>query len=215
MNNGGLIMNEYDGVITKPEMEDLFIEHGLHKYIDKYLGKNGKWIYRYKQKITDLKGRYRTRNGGRTNIGLEERENERGYSSSRSRGDQIYGSRNAKNGWSFSAPVKGLSDRGNSRSYSEQGVNRGIAAGRARVRKKNAKRGMSAASRLLERQTAKTKRKNKFQYVITNNHGKEVSVAGLDLENLYSAHGRSRTGQRGSRLNEGIAAGRKRAKKKK
>lgn len=40
-------MDTYDGIINKPEMKDLFVEHGLHKYIDKYLGKNGKWIYKY------------------------------------------------------------------------------------------------------------------------------------------------------------------------
>lgn len=126
---------------STPDFYRDYIEHGwlkdqaakVHKYISRWRGKNGKWYYRYKQEITDLKGRYRTRNGGRTNIDLDERENERGYSSSRSRGDQIYGSRNAKNGWSFTTPVKGLSDRGNSRSYSEQGVNRGISAGRKRT----------------------------------------------------------------------------------
>lgn len=46
----------YDGVITKPPLEEV-IEHGwlqkAHKYIDKYL-KNGKWIYRYKSKAQEL-----------------------------------------------------------------------------------------------------------------------------------------------------------------
>lgn len=123
------------------------LEHGwakdaaakAHKYIDRWRGKNGKWYYKYKQTLTNLKGRYRTRNGGRTNIDLEERENDRGYSSSRSRGDQIYGSRNAKLGLSFTAPVKGSSDRGNSRRYSKQGVNRAISAGRKRAAKKGYK----------------------------------------------------------------------------
>ena len=95
--------------------------------------------YKYKQPLTNLKGRYRTRNGGRTNIDLEERENDRGYSSSRSRGDQIYGSRNAKLGLSFTAPVKGSSDHGNSRRYSKQGVDRAILAGRKRAAKKGYK----------------------------------------------------------------------------
>lgn len=123
------------------------LEHGwvkdaaakAHKYIDRWRGKNGKWYYKYKQTLTNLKGRYRTRNGGRTNIDLEERENDRGYSSSRSRGDQIYGSRNAKLGLSFMAPVKGSSDHGNSRSYSKQGVDRAILAGRKRATKKGYK----------------------------------------------------------------------------
>ena len=52
MNNGGLIMNEYDGVITKPDLEEEFIAHfgtsrSVHKHIDKVMGKNGKRIYKY------------------------------------------------------------------------------------------------------------------------------------------------------------------------
>lgn len=39
--------NEYDYVITKPELEEVLYHAGFHKYIDKYLGKNGKWIYKY------------------------------------------------------------------------------------------------------------------------------------------------------------------------
>ena len=50
----------YDGVITKPPLEEV-IEHGwlqkAHKYIDKYL-KNGKWIYRYKSKLLEAKTKY-------------------------------------------------------------------------------------------------------------------------------------------------------------
>ena len=47
-------MDKYDGIINKPEMEDLFIEHGLHKYIDKWKSASGKWVYKYikKPKIT-------------------------------------------------------------------------------------------------------------------------------------------------------------------
>lgn len=40
-------MDNYDGIITKPEMEEVLYHAGFHKYIDKYLGKNGKWIYKY------------------------------------------------------------------------------------------------------------------------------------------------------------------------
>jgi hypothetical protein len=48
-------MNEiYDGVITKPELnEDMLAHYGIakktHKYIKKYIGKNGKWVYVYKR----------------------------------------------------------------------------------------------------------------------------------------------------------------------
>lgn len=38
---------EYDGIINKPEIEEVLYHAGFHKYIDKYLGKNGKWIYKY------------------------------------------------------------------------------------------------------------------------------------------------------------------------
>lgn len=45
----------YDGVNTKPPIEELYsdyLEHGwlkdkAHKYIDRWKGKNGKWYYRY------------------------------------------------------------------------------------------------------------------------------------------------------------------------
>ena len=40
-------MDKYDYVINKPEMEEVLYHAGFHKYIDKYLGKNGKWIYKY------------------------------------------------------------------------------------------------------------------------------------------------------------------------
>ena len=39
--------DDYDGIINKPEMEEVLYHAGLHKYIDKYLGKNGKWVYVY------------------------------------------------------------------------------------------------------------------------------------------------------------------------
>ena len=38
---------EYDGIVNKPEIEEVLYHAGFHKYIDKYLGKNGKWIYKY------------------------------------------------------------------------------------------------------------------------------------------------------------------------
>lgn len=47
MSNGGCLMDKYDYVIAKPEMEEVLYHAGFHKYIDKYLGKNGKWIYKY------------------------------------------------------------------------------------------------------------------------------------------------------------------------
>ena len=40
-------MDKYDYVINKPQMEEVLYHAGFHKYIDKYLGKNGKWIYKY------------------------------------------------------------------------------------------------------------------------------------------------------------------------
>lgn len=46
-------MDKYDYVITKPEMEEVLYHSGVHKYIDKYLGKNGKWIYKYKSKAQE------------------------------------------------------------------------------------------------------------------------------------------------------------------
>ena len=64
----------YDYVVTKPPMEEI-IEHGwakdastkVHKYIDRWRGKAGKWYYKYKSSDTGkavqrttgyLKGKY-------------------------------------------------------------------------------------------------------------------------------------------------------------
>lgn len=52
----------YDGIINKPPLEDVYLEHGwlkdqaakVHKYIERHRGKNGKWIYRYKSKAQEL-----------------------------------------------------------------------------------------------------------------------------------------------------------------
>ena len=39
----------YDYVITKPELEEALYHAGFHKYIDRYKGKNGKWVYVYRK----------------------------------------------------------------------------------------------------------------------------------------------------------------------
>ena len=47
----------YDGIINKPPLEEVYLEHGwlkdqaakVHKYIERHRGKNGKWIYKYKR----------------------------------------------------------------------------------------------------------------------------------------------------------------------
>mgnify|MGYP007038181275 CR=1 FL=1 len=51
----------YDYVINKPELnEDLMLEHGFveraHKYIKKYMGKSGKWVYVYNKASGAAKG---------------------------------------------------------------------------------------------------------------------------------------------------------------
>lgn len=200
-------MEMYDYVVTKPELNDDTLAHflgGAHKYLKKYMGKNGKWVYVYKQKITDLKGRYRTRNGGRTYIDLDERENERGYSSSRARGDQIYGSRNAKNGWTSLSEVKGLSDHGNSQSYSKQGINRGIAAGRKRAAKQ-----ISAAKKGAIPVTKRSVKR--FRNTNTSPFPKDWN----DLRFKGYSNSMTNAGEKGLKVKSGIEAGRKRAAKKK
>lgn len=133
----------YDYVTTKPELNEetlsefgIAIQHGYlkdsaakaHKYLKRWKNAAGKWVYQYKKS-----------DGRSTYLRLDERENDKGYPSSRSQADIKYGSRNASNGWSYFAPVKGLSDHGDSRSYSKDGINRGISAGRKRAAKKGAK----------------------------------------------------------------------------
>lgn len=44
-------MDKYDGIINKPDIEEVLYHAGFHKYIDKYMGKNGKWIYKYAKSI--------------------------------------------------------------------------------------------------------------------------------------------------------------------
>lgn len=43
--------DDYDYVITKPGMEEVLYHAGFHKYVDKVMGKNGKWIYKYTKRI--------------------------------------------------------------------------------------------------------------------------------------------------------------------
>lgn len=53
----------YDYVTTKPELEEVLYHAGFHKYIDRYMGKNGKWVYVYnkaKKNIADAA--YKTKN---------------------------------------------------------------------------------------------------------------------------------------------------------
>lgn len=53
----------YDYVTTKPELEEALYHAGFHKYIDRYMGKNGKWVYVYnkaKKNIADAA--YKTKN---------------------------------------------------------------------------------------------------------------------------------------------------------
>ena len=50
----------YDGVNTKPPIEELYLEHGLadraHKYIEKYKNAKGKWVYKYYRAKSKLQG---------------------------------------------------------------------------------------------------------------------------------------------------------------
>ena len=53
----------YDYVTSKPELEEALYHAGFHKYIDRYMGKNGKWVYVYnkaKKNIADAA--YKTKN---------------------------------------------------------------------------------------------------------------------------------------------------------
>lgn len=40
----------YDYVTTKPELEEALYHASFHKYINRYMGKNGKWVYEYAKK---------------------------------------------------------------------------------------------------------------------------------------------------------------------
>lgn len=56
----------YDYVKTKPELNDETLAHflgGAHKYLKKYMGKNGKWVYVYNKVKKGLNdAAYKTRN---------------------------------------------------------------------------------------------------------------------------------------------------------
>lgn len=57
-------MEVYDYVVTKPELNDDTLAHflgGAHKYLNKYMGKNGKWVYVYnrgKSKVQEAITKY-------------------------------------------------------------------------------------------------------------------------------------------------------------
>ena len=59
-------MEQYDYIITKPELNDETLAHflgGAHKYLKKYMGKNGKWVYVYNKAKKNLAdAAYKTKN---------------------------------------------------------------------------------------------------------------------------------------------------------
>lgn len=210
MNNGGLLMDKYDYVIVKPEMEEVLYHAGFHKYIDKYLGKNGKWIYKYAGQAknaatgainkakTMLPGFQKQATGAVTTA-------KKKASSLASTGTKTARSvkKQAQSKINKMLPI--LSKKYNTAKKS--------ASGTANKLKKQAKGAYYSGKSKVSSTVTKARRyKNKYQHVITDNNGRTLSIASLDNEN-FGMNPSSRKGQRGSRTVQGISAGRKRAKK--
>lgn len=201
-------MDKYDYVITKPEMEEVLYHAGFHKYIDKYLGKNGKWIYKYagqvKNKIKDIYYREKSKAGARDVKAVRK--------ALRIKDPTIItdGAKRKRypmfTKYSINKAYYGNSGKSDSRS-SQRGsrVNEGIAAGRKRVAKtkQNAKK----------IKTQDPTKKSVAKYYSKNNG--PFPSDWNDLRFKGYSNSMTNAGERGSRVNQGIAAGRKRTKNKK
>ena len=114
------------GYQATPDYYRDIIQHGIldkaHKYIKKYMGKNGKWVYVYKNKLSDLNVRAK-----RWRAGYDKESISEDIKSSSKMYQKPY-----KNGRAYLAYLSGKAT-----SYSGQKgskLNSGIAAGRRRTK---------------------------------------------------------------------------------
>lgn len=49
----------YDGIITKPPLDELYHEKA-HKYVERHKGPKGNWIYTYHTKTADTRNKVKT-----------------------------------------------------------------------------------------------------------------------------------------------------------
>ena len=209
------------GYTPTPDYYNEYIQHGylkdaaakVHKYIDRWRGKNGKWYYRYKSKAYELGTKIRRK--------LNKAEaNEISWNKGKELGAGYVYDTGKPGGYRYT------NNRGGYSIDIHSNYKKGIEAGRKRAKKKatterfnkhmasksvrkggySGSRGTKASNKA---STAGMKKSNGYQYIMTNNYGRDVNKIG-DIENIISSYGRSLTGQRGSRLNAGLAAGRKR-----
>ena len=106
----------YDGIMDKPTIDE-FIEHRDHKYLSKYKGPSGKWIYKYKSKIQELRARI-----NRKRLGLKP--------------DQIWDSKDPTYG-DFDNPVR--YDKGKANSRSGQTGSKNVKTTKVNYKKKKKK----------------------------------------------------------------------------
>ena len=202
---------DYDGIITKPSMEEVLYHGAFHKYLNKYMGKNGKWVYVYNQAKGMANKAAGAANGAVSKAktalpGLQKKAMSTAVSTRNKVGSAVSSGskqasalkKKAQNRISTMLPI--LSKK----------------LKKAVTKKTKALKGAyySGKSKGAE-VAAKHKREKKMKigsYSITTN-GNRIGVN--DDVRIFGAHNiSSQSGRVGSRVNEGISAGRKRVAKK-
>ena len=234
-------MDKYDGIINKPEMEEVLYHAGFHKYIDKYLGKNGKWIYKYagqaKNAVSDVVNKAKTMLPGLQKQATGAVSTAKKQASSiMSTGRKTTSTAKKQAQKRINAMLPILSKKFNSAKKKARSQAAGVklvARDKTKKLKKQAdgtiKNVQNKVKDVYYREKSKAGARNvkavrkalkiKDPTIITE--GAKIKrypmVTKYSINKAYygnSGKSDSRSSQRGSRVNEGIAAGRKRAARK-
>lgn len=208
-------MDIYDGIMNKPNIEEVLYHAGFHKYIDKYLGKNGKWIYKYAGKANGLVNKAKTILPGlQSQAAGAVTTAKKKTSSIASTGSNTASSlkKQAKSRISKMLPI--LSKKYNAAKKSASGTAN-------KLKKKTKGKYYRAKSKMAELNAQSARSHTRVKDTDTTQKTRTIRTG---YYNKWEAHGiksgtngkaNSHSGQIGSRVNQGIAAGRERVAKKK
>lgn len=217
-------MDKYDYVIAKPEMEEVLYHAGFHKYIDKYLGKNGKWIYKYagqaKNAATGAINKTKTMLPGLQKQATGAVSTARkAVSTAASSGARTASSVKKQAQKRINAMLPILSKKFNSAKKKVRSQAAGVKLVARDKTKKLKKQADGTYSNVKKRLTKnKTKTQDPTKKSVAKYYSKNNGPFPSDWNDLrFKGYSNSMTnaGERGSRVNQGIAAGRKRTKNKK
>ena len=209
--------NEYDYIISKPDIEEVLYHGAFHKYLNKYMGKNGKWVYVY-NKAKGMANQAAGAASGMVNKakaalpGLQKQAMSTAVSTRNkvgaavSSGSKQASALKAQARKKVSAMLPILTKKINKAKNQATGVKL-LARDKTKGVRKQARSSYNTAkkavtkkakgayyrgkSKVQEQATKARQKKNKTQYVITDQGGRAVSNATLSKENLYGYKGYS------------------------